>query len=66
MIISPENARYLRENPMYMIYGHIPPRIIPGEVLVIMIFGVFSSLLASWVASRGVLKMTVAEVLRDE
>ncbi len=66
MIISPENARYLRENPMYMIYGNIPPRIIPGEVLVIMIFGVFSSLLASWVASRGVLKMTVAEVLRDE
>ena len=66
MIIAPENARYLRENPMYMIYGNIPPRIIPGEVLVIMIFGVFSSLLASWVASRGVLKMTVAEVLRDE
>ena len=66
MVFSPESALYLRENPMYMIYAHIPPRIIPGEVLVITIFGIFSSLLASWVASRGVLKMTVAEVLRDE
>lgn len=66
MLIAPESAPYLRENPMYMIYGTIPPRIIPGEVLVITIFGIFSSLLASWVASRGVLNMTVAEVLRDE
>ncbi|MBQ7159495.1 MAG: ABC transporter permease [Treponema sp.] len=66
MIISPESALYLRENPMYMVYANIPPRIIPSEVLVITIFGIFSSLLASWVASRGVLKMTVAEVLRDE
>lgn len=66
MLVGSENALYLRENPMYMIYGNIPPRIIPGEVLVITIFGIFSSLLASWVASRGVLKMTVAEVLRDE
>ena len=66
MIVAPQNAPYVRENPMYMIYGNIPPRIIPGEVLVITIFGVFSALLASWVASRGVLKMTVAEVLRDE
>lgn len=66
MLIAPQSAPYLRENPMYMIYGNIPPRIIPGEVLVITIFGIFSSLLASWVASRGVLSMTVAEVLRDE
>lgn len=66
MLVSPQSAAYLRENPMYLIYGNIPPRIIPGEVLVITIFGIFSALLASWVASRGVLKMTVAEVLRDE
>ncbi|MDE5799001.1 MAG: FtsX-like permease family protein, partial [Treponemataceae bacterium] len=66
MLVSPQSAAFVRENPMYMIYGNIPPRIIPGEVLVITIFGIFSSLLASWVASRGVLKMTVAEVLRDE
>ena len=66
MLVSPHSAAFVRENPMYMIYGNIPPRIIPGEVLVITIFGIFSSLLASWVASRGVLKMTVAEVLRDE
>ena len=66
MIVSPESAAYVRENPMYMIYAHIPPRIFPGEVLVITIFGIFAALLAAWTASRSVLKMTVAEVLRDE
>lgn len=66
MLISPSTAAYVRENPMYMLYAHIPARIIPAEVLAITIFGIFSSLVASWAASRGVLKMTVAEVLRDE
>ncbi|MCR5723863.1 MAG: ABC transporter permease [Treponema sp.] len=66
MLISPETAMYVRENPMYMIYAHIPPRIFPGEVLVITVFGIFSALLASWLSSRSVLTMTVAEVLRDE
>ena len=66
MIVSPESAAYVRENPMYMIYAHIPPRIFPGEVLVITIFGIFAALLAAWTASRSVLKMTVAEGLRDE
>ncbi len=66
MLISPASAAYVRENPMYLLYAHIPARIVPSEVLVITIFGIFSSLAASWAASRGVLKMTVAEVLRDE
>lgn len=66
MLVSPENASLVRENPMYTVYARIPPRLIPSEILLITIFGIFSSLLASWSASRGVLKMTVAEVLRDE
>lgn len=53
-------------NPTFLTYSHIPPRIIFSEVLMITIFGIFSSLFASWKASRGVLKMTVSEVLRDE
>lgn len=66
MLLSPENAPFLRENPMYMVYANIPPRIFPAEVLFITVFGIFSSLLASWNASRGVLDLTVAEVMRDE
>ena len=66
MLVSPESAVYVRENPMYTVYAHIPPRLVPSEILLITIFGIFSSLLAAWMASRGVLTMTVAEVLRDE
>ncbi|MBQ0052238.1 MAG: ABC transporter permease [Treponema sp.] len=66
MLFSPQNADYLRENSMFMVYANIPPRIFVSEVLVITIFGIFSSLLASLTASRGVLKLTVAEVMRDE
>lgn len=65
-IFSPENAFMVTENPMFAVYGSIPARMIPGEVLVIFLFGVMSSLLASLLASRDVLKMTVTEILRNE
>ncbi len=65
-LISPLNAQYIRENPMYMIYANIPPRVLAGEVLLITVFGIFSALLASWVASKAILKLTVSEVMRDE
>ena len=44
----------------------LPPKIVPLEVFLITVFGIFSSLIASWGASRGILRMTVAEVMRDE
>lgn len=66
MLMAPSSAQFLRENPMYMVYASIPPRIFPGEVLLITVFGIFSSLLASWSASREVLGLAVAEVMRDE
>ena len=66
MIVNPQNVAQLAENPMFELYGSIPARIIPSEVMLITFFGIFSSLAASWAASRGVLKLTVAEVLRDE
>lgn len=66
MLLAPENAPYIRENPMYTIYAHIPPRVFPVEALVITVFGIFSAVVAAWVACRGVLKLSVAEVLRDE
>ena len=65
-LFSPENAIFLRENPMYMIYANIPPRIFAGEVFFITLFGIFSALFASARASREVLNLTVSEVMRDE
>jgi lipoprotein-releasing system permease protein len=66
MLIAPESASYIQENPMYQLYANIPARIVPHEVLLITLFGIFSALAASWIASRSVLKMTIAEVLRDD
>lgn len=66
MLIEPANAEFVRENMMFMVYAGIPPRIVPGEVFVITVFGIFSSLIASYVASKSILNMTVAEVMRDE
>ena len=65
-VFSPQNAAFVAENPMFRVYGNIPPRILLDEVLIIAVFGIFSSMLASFFASRGILNLTVAEVMRDE
>jgi len=65
-LLSPSGVVYLNENSMYLVYANIPPRIFVNEVFFITIFGIFSSLFASWIASKNVLKLTVAEVMRDE
>ena len=66
MILNPENGDFVRENPMFMLYASIPPKIFVNEVVLISLFGIFSSLLASFIASRNILKLTVVEVMRDE
>lgn len=66
MITSPQNLVYVTENPMYAVYASIPSRVFFGESLAITCFGILSPLVASWAASRNVLKMTVAEVLHNE
>lgn len=65
-IFSPSNAPFVTENQMYSIYASIPARIFPSEVVLIALFGILSPLVASWLASKNVLKMNVAEVLHDE
>lgn len=66
MATNPAMAVYVRENTMYQVYASIPARMFPVEITFITIFGVFSALAASWVASRKVLAMTLSEVLHDE
>ena len=65
-ITNHENLQYVQVNSSYNLYASIPARVFPGEVTAIALFGVFSPLIASWAASRNVLKMTVSEVLHNE
>ncbi len=65
-LVNPSAAILVSENPMFSVYASIPPRVFPQEVLLVAIFGIFSSLIASYAASRGILNMRVAEVMRDE
>lgn len=65
-LFNPENVAFVQENSTYALYANIPSRIFFSEVVMIALFGLASPLFASWMASRSVLKMTVAEVLHDE
>ena len=64
--MSPENLKYIAENSMFNVYARIPPRMDFKEIMIIFMFGVFSSVAASFLAGRKLLKVSVAEVLRDE
>ena len=61
-----QNLQYVQVNSSYNLYASIPARVFSGEVTAITLFGIFSPLIASWAASRNVLKMTVSEVLHNE
>ena len=65
-ITDHQNLQYVQVNSSYNLYASIPARVFPGEVIAITLFGIFSPLIASWAASRNVLKMTVSEVLHNE
>lgn len=65
-VFNRQNIQFVTENSTYAVYANIPARIFFSEVFFISIFGVLAPLLASWVASKNVLKLTVAEVLHNE
>lgn len=65
-IFDKGNLMYVTENPMYSVYGNIPSRVFFAETFWITLFGIAAPLIASWAASKSVLKMTVAEVLHNE
>lgn len=65
-IFNKQNLAYVQENSTYSIYANIPARVFFSEVFMISIFGVLAPLFASWIASKNVLKLTVAEVLHNE
>jgi len=53
-------------SPAVFYLKEIPSRIIPGEIVLIFLFGLLSALLAAWFASRKVARIRPAEVLRYE
>jgi lipoprotein-releasing system permease protein len=53
-------------SPAVFYIKEIPTRIIPGEVVLIFLFGFLSALLAAWFASRRTARIRPAEVLRYE
>lgn len=65
-ITAPENLAYVQENSTYALYASIPARVFYSEVVFVFLFGIASPLIATWAASKNVLKMTVAEVLHHE
>jgi len=53
-------------SPAVFYIKEIPSRIIPGEIVLIYLFGFLSALLAAWFASLKVIRIRPAEVLRYE
>jgi lipoprotein-releasing system permease protein len=53
-------------SPAVFYIKEIPSRIIPGEIVLIFLFGLLSALLAAWFASRKVTRIRPADVLRYE
>lgn len=65
-IFNPSSVQYVTENPMFRLYGNIEARIIPSEVFMIFMFGLFASFIASFFAGKKIMTMTCSEVLRNE
>ncbi|MDR3020693.1 MAG: ABC transporter permease [Treponema sp.] len=53
-------------SPAIFYIKEIPSRILPYEVIIIFLFGFLSALVAAWFASRKIIKIQPAEVLRYE
>lgn len=63
---APSLISSMTQNPMFAVYGNIPARMYPTEIIFITLFGVLSATLSSWAASREVLNAAISEVLHDE
>jgi len=65
-ITNPQNLIFVQENSSYSLYASIPAVIFPSEVILISFFGVISPVIASYIASKNILKLTITEVLHNE
>ncbi|WP_428768879.1 ABC transporter permease [Treponema sp. HNW] len=65
-LFNPASLAFLTENSMFMFYAQIPARMFFGETAVITLFGILSALVSSYAASKHILTLSIAEVLRYE
>lgn len=65
-VFNPANLAFVTENSMFMFYAQIPARMFFAETAVITLFGTLSALISSYAASKHILKLSIAEVLRYE
>jgi lipoprotein-releasing system permease protein len=63
---APEAGEFAVFSPRIFYIKEIPSRIIPGEIILIFLFGFLSALLAAWFASGKAARTRPAEVLRYE
>jgi lipoprotein-releasing system permease protein len=64
--VMPEGGEFAIFSPLIFYIKEIPSRIIPGEIILIFLFGFLSALLAAWFASGKAARTRPAEVLRYE
>lgn len=65
-IFNPSAVQFVTENPMFRLYGNIQTRVIPSEVIMVFLFGLLASFLASLFAGKKIMSVTLSEVLRNE
>ncbi len=65
-LFDSKNVYLVTENPMFSFYAQIPTRMDFTETFIISLFGLLSALCSSLIASRRILKLFAAEVLRYE
>ena len=66
LVVAPQEAAAVAQNPMFAVYGNIPAKMYALEIFFITLFGILSAVLSSWLASREVLNAAISEVLHDE
>jgi len=66
LLLSGPDEVFSLFSPEYFYIDRIPVRIVFSEVLFVFLFGVLSASAASWMASRAIIKLKPAEVLRYE
>lgn len=66
LLVTSAGQAFTLFSPEYFYMNEVPVRILFPEVCFVFIFGVFSATAASWLASRAIIKLKPAEVLRYE
>lgn len=65
-LTNPAAKEFVAENKMWYVYANIAAKVVPGEVIFVALAALLSCVFSSYLASKNVLKMKIAEVLHEE